>query len=189
MMERFCPACVGVTAHEPGCYLACTQSSNLETFFDRVASKAIDIHRYPLALFAVCKLCGKRTDSDALAKMDPVPGHYKECPLYARPVVQVETTQQPVAWIRGGRVGAHDNPDWDEQIVTGATPPKTLGWTPLYAHPAPEVEVKASVLVVDTPPYNAHPADGWQCRTCKHENPKGALTCRNPECPVLRVNG
>lgn len=57
-------------------------TAGTEDFVAEVRKRAVEITRYPLALFAVCKLCGKRTDSFSLHRMDPEPWHEKDCPLW-----------------------------------------------------------------------------------------------------------
>jgi hypothetical protein len=49
---------------------------------DAVRERAVKLTRYPLALFAVCSLCEKRTDSFSLRRMDPEPQHERDCPLW-----------------------------------------------------------------------------------------------------------
>jgi hypothetical protein len=86
-----------------------TNSASEQSFYDRVAARAIIETRHPLALFAVCSLCGKRTDSLRLHRMDPAPRHNRGCPLEIRPV---ETT--------GHQLPPHDytHPDWQGNGVT-----------------------------------------------------------------------
>lgn len=54
----------------------------LSTFRESVRERAVTFTRYPLALFAICSLCGKRTDSMSIRRMDPEPQHEKDCPLW-----------------------------------------------------------------------------------------------------------
>lgn len=75
--------------HEATCPVYRRRTSKERSFYDRVAERAIIETRHPLALFAVCSLCAKRTDSLSLHRMDPESQHNNGCPLEIRPV---ETT-------------------------------------------------------------------------------------------------
>lgn len=102
------------------------QTLSSKSFYDRVSERAVEINRYPLALFAVCRLCSKRTDSLSLHRMDPAPRHAKDCPLAERPSDET-CEQQPVAWRVKNGFG-----DWHFTTVK-PHPAYTHLWEPLYA--------------------------------------------------------
>lgn len=54
----------------------------MDAVLDRVAEQAIKMDRLPLALIATCALCGERTESFSLHRMDPAPRHAKGCVLF-----------------------------------------------------------------------------------------------------------
>jgi hypothetical protein len=49
---------------------------------ERVYEQAIKFDRLPLALIAVCALCGERTESFSLHRMDPPVRHKPGCVLF-----------------------------------------------------------------------------------------------------------
>ena len=52
------------------------------SLLEKVWEQAIKFDRMPLALIATCALCGERTESFSLRRMDPPPRHRPGCVLF-----------------------------------------------------------------------------------------------------------